>query len=338
MTTSKNISLQDFYIHFDLENNLHEIPIEQSIITEQALKTILEQLNEKLFDNKLELQIFIIPPENWGLIKKFWIWVVIAGSYLLWNMTPDITNGIIMWLWDWRELKDYVRDWIVDLRILVKWFLEKENVVLESAWIQHLEFYEAYKAKNNFYNSALQNSNVKAIWFDKTNNFPIHRLDFFQRIADLSLEKFSFDPIDKYHKVLVISWINTEEDKHLVWQFKDRKIKKKFSAYMRDDDFYNFFLSKQIYLVNLLVKIRYFPKLNELWKIYIEKREIVKVYKYNWETFSDFPDNAEITDAPLEVFEINWISYTIKIDDKEEKDEKKKKEKKEADWQISFEF
>ena len=64
MSNSKSISLQDFYIHFDLENNLHEIPIEQSIVTEQALKTIIIQLNEKLFDNKLELQIFVYPPDN----------------------------------------------------------------------------------------------------------------------------------------------------------------------------------------------------------------------------------------------------------------------------------
>lgn len=326
--SNTNIILQEFFVHFDLENNLHEIPIEQSIITEQALKTIINWLNEKLFDNKLELKILVFPQENWSLLKKFWIWVVTVWSFIAWSMFSDVANWIIMWLWDWRDLKEYVKDWTIDFKILVKWFLEKDSSILEASWMNHLEFYELYKAKNQFYSQALDNPNVKAIWFDNSQNFPIQKLDFFQKMVDLSLEKFSFDPIDKYHNVLVISWINTYEDKYLVWQLKDKKVKRKFSAYMKDDEFNDFFLSKKIYLDNLTVKLRYYPKLNELWEVKIEKREIIKIYKYNWENFSDFPSYAEITDAPLEVFEINWMTYTIRNDEeKEDVKTKKKKEK-----------
>lgn len=337
MWNSKNILLQDFFIHFDLENNLHEIPIEQSIITEQSLKTIINWLNEKLFDNKLELKILVFPQENGSLLKKFWIWLVAGSSFIVWNMFPDVTNWIIMWLWDWRELKEYVRDEIIDFKVFVKWFLEKDSSILEASWMNHLDFYELYKAKNEFYSQALDNQNIRAIWFDNTQNFPIQKLDFFHKMVDLSLEKFSFDPIDRYHNVLIVSWINTYEDKYLVWQLKDKKVKRKFSAYMKDEEFNDFFLSKKIYLDNLTVKLRYYPKLNELWKISIEKREIIKVYNYNWERFSDFPDYAEISDAPLEVFEINGMTYTIRDEQKEEKEEKKKKEKN-VENQMNFNF
>jgi hypothetical protein len=49
-------------------------------------------------------------------------------------------------------------------------------------------------------------------------------------------------PVDKYHKLIVVSSINTEEEKDLAWQFKDEKLKRRFQAYMKDEAFYEFFL------------------------------------------------------------------------------------------------
>ena len=53
-------------------------------------------------------------------------------------------------------------------------------------------------------------------------------------------EKLSrIDPIDKFHELIVVSSINTEEDKKLSWQVKDKKIKKIFAVYMSDKSFYD---------------------------------------------------------------------------------------------------
>jgi hypothetical protein len=49
------INIQDtfepFFIHFDLEGDKHEIPIQQSIITEQSIYTIVQEFNKHLFNN-----------------------------------------------------------------------------------------------------------------------------------------------------------------------------------------------------------------------------------------------------------------------------------------------
>jgi len=331
---TNSASIQNFFIHFDLENNQHEIPIDQSITTEQSIKIIIEELNKNLFNGNLEIKVFIYADEPWSLIKKFWAYVILpVWTFILGNMFPDISNWIIMWLWDGREVKEYIRDWTIEIKELVTWFFEKESSELEKIWISHLTYYKAFEAKNKFYGACINNKNVKAVWFDKTNDFPVNRNDFLSRISDLSIEKLWLQPIDKYHKLTVISWINTPEDKRLVWQFKDRKVKKKFSAYMKDDDFYNFFLSNQIYLVNIVAKVRYYPEITENGEIKFERREIIQVFEYNWESFSEFPKDAEITTAPLEGIDVNWKEIFI-----ENKEQDTSIKEKETVQQLSLNF
>ena len=229
-------------------------------------------------------------------------------------MFSDVANGIIMWLGDGKkELKDYVKDGTIEIVSLVKWFLEKDNYDLIDSWVQPEKFYRAYKAKNQFYQAALSNKSNKWIGFDSTENFPVQRNQFVRKISDLPEDLLGIEPIDKYHRLIVVSSINTEEEKDLAWQFKDEKLKRRFQAYMKDEAFYEFFLSESIYLKNLLVKVRYFFKKDENGVVGMWRKEILNVYLYNDIEFTKFPDDAKIEPAPL------WIE--IVDDSKDERED-----------------
>jgi len=211
-----------------------------------------------------------------------------------------------MWLGDGKkELKDYVKDGTVELASLVKWFLEKDNHDLMDSGIKTEKFYKAYKAKNQFYQSALNNVATRWIGFDPTENFPVQRNQFVRKILDLPEDLSDITPVDKYHKLIVVSSINTEEEKDLAWQLKDEKLKRRFQAYMKDEAFYDFFLWASIYLKTLLVKVRYSFKKDENGVIGMWRKEILNVYSYNDIEFMKFPHDAVIESAPLGMEMIN---------------------------------
>jgi hypothetical protein len=41
--------MESFFVHFDLEDNKYNIPISQSIITEQSMQTIIQEINKQIF-------------------------------------------------------------------------------------------------------------------------------------------------------------------------------------------------------------------------------------------------------------------------------------------------
>lgn len=292
--TIDKIFTEEFFVHFDLEWWKHQIPISQSIATEQSIQTIIQEINKHIFDNKLEIQIFIDPAEPWSHLKKtiIWIWIVIWS--IIW---PDIVNWAVMALWDWRDIKELTRDWTIQIKWLIKWFFEKSNQELIDWWINPDIFYKAYKAKNNFYKANIENREVKWIGFDQSENFPINRTQFWLRVLlDEKLSKI--DPIDKFHELIVVSSIITEEDRKLSWQVKDKKIKKRFDIYMSDKSFYDWFLKKPFMIKKMIVKVRYTLKRNEEWIIEIEKKEIIKVYEYNDTKIKELPKWATIEPAP----------------------------------------
>lgn len=67
----KQFTYEDFFIHFNLANNKHEIPVSQSISTEQSLNTIIQELNRQLFNNQIEIHLVVLPAEDGSLIKRF---------------------------------------------------------------------------------------------------------------------------------------------------------------------------------------------------------------------------------------------------------------------------
>lgn len=291
---------ESFFIHFDLTSNKHEIPIQQSIITEQSVYTIIQELNKQLFESKLELTVLVHPIEEGWLLKKICIWILSVVA--IW-MVPDTVNWIIKWLSWWKERKDYMENWTVLVKDMLQSFIENKNQDLVNNWISYDKFYKAYSAKNKFYHAAIDNTDVKGIWFSKEHNFTIPRNEFAYRTVDLKSKTSKIDPIDKFHDLIVVSSINTKEDRKLAWQVKDKKVKKRFDIYMEDNDFYEIFLSNPFYLKSILVKVRYYLNRDDEWDIQIEKKEIVQVYKYNDKSILEIPNDVKIEKAPRSIDE-----------------------------------
>lgn len=103
----------------------------------------------------------------------------------------------------------------------------------------------------------MQNQTVKGLGFDRSYNFPISKQTFYHRIIDLEIEKTFIPPEHRFHKLIVVSQINTEEEKKLARSVKDYNTKEKFSLYMNDEFFLALLLQEQIYVNTLVVKVRY---------------------------------------------------------------------------------
>lgn len=302
----KQFTYEDFCIHFHLANNKHEIPVSQSIATEQSLNTIIQELNKHLFNNQIEIHLVVLPAEEWSHRKKFGVWIYIATGFVLSQMFPYTLNGVIKGI-TWKEWWDYVEAWTIQIKDFVLWFIEKDNRDLVDIWVKPQQFYKAYEAKNKFYQSALSNDDVLWVGFNNSEHFPVKTWDFYYRIYDLKEINTWLEPIDKYHKLIVVSAINTKEDKDLAWQVKDPKIKKRFSVYMKDDDFYEFFLDNPMYISSMLVKVRYHLTRDNNEHITIERKEVIRVYHYNSKIFFPIPKDAKVVPAPIMTYDSNWV-------------------------------
>jgi hypothetical protein len=298
------LQIEELYIHFDLNGDIHEIPINQSIITDECIKLIVEQINQNIFEWKLKIEIFIYPPIEWSHLRKYWFMIASWVGLIIWSIAPDLVNWLVMGLWDWREVKEYVRDWTVYMKDLVIGFLSKDNNELKNNSIDYHTYYKAFEAKNKFYIAAISNEKTRGIWFDNSQEFPISRDGFNLRIVNLNDELEDVPPVDKYHELTVVSPINTVEDKDLCWQVKDkRRNSKRFSVYMKDDGFYELYLSQLFSLKTLLVKVRYIIKRNEDWDLQVIRKEIISVYKYNNTQLFPLPQGVEISRAE---WQIDW--------------------------------
>lgn len=289
-----------FHIYFDLDwENNHSLSIDNSIVTEESIRTIVFELNRIIFDNQLNISLDILPPSSWSYIKNFSIiWVV---TFIAWSMFSDVTNWISKWL-TWYEVKEHIEHVTIVMKDMVIGFLNKKNYDLVQSWIDYDWFYKMYDAKNKFYQEWLKNRKINAIWFMPNWRGKIPRDEFWYRIVDLKAKVSQISPIEKFHKLKVVSSINTREDKDLVRHVKDVISRsKRFTAYMSDQNFYDFYLNKPFFIDSLVVKMLYTVDRDENWELEIKKKEIITVYEYNEILFQSLPEYTIIEKAPYKL-------------------------------------
>ena len=293
-------------IHFELDNNEHQISIEQSITTEQSVKAIVHNIGSIIFWNNsnIKVSVSVLPAEIWSLKKKFSIWII--WSIVVSALAPDLINWVIAWLWDGRTLHEYVADW-------TKWvkdffstattnFISEKNQDLFNKWIFYWDFSEAYEAKHKLYYSSFSNEKTKWIWFSDDLVWVIPRNEFFYRMNESIIDKDWIEPEEKFHNLIVVSQIVSEKDKNLARKVKDildeEEERKSFDVYMKDEEFYLWFLKNPYAIKTIIVKMKYYLKRQEDWEIKVDKKEVVKVYKVDDRDISPLPPNAVITPAP----------------------------------------
>lgn len=291
----------DLYIHFDLEEGKHFIPIYQSIITEQSIERIIKNLSFNIFQWNVDVDIFVEADDEGWLVKKImlviWLWVAFAntdfGSWYIEELT-------------WKSVESYWRDLWKVTKIIIKeateWFFCKSSKDLIEGWLKVEDFYEAYDAKNSFYNAAIANKDVKWIGFECEHNFPIPRTDFLYKKVDLRKEKISDNHVDKFHDLLVVSSINIESKKNRMWDVMDKNTKEIFSVNMDDEDFYKMYFENKLLIQEFKVRIRYYISIDNYWKSSIEQKKIVMVYEYNGNVkLMTIPNNTIFEVAPYKL-------------------------------------
>ena len=295
-------------IHFELSDDAHQISIEQSITTEQSVKAIVHNIWNILFWNNsnIKIKVSVLPAEQWSLKKKFSISIIGFWARVIWNITPDLINWVVIWLWDWRSIEEYVAEWTTWVKDFFSTattnFISEKNQDLYNRWIYYNNFAEAYEAKHNLYYTSLLDQKTLWISFSDDLIWIIPRNEFAYRLNDTISDRDWIDPEDKFHDLIVVSPIVSEKDRKLTRRVKDildrDEAKKSFDVYMQDEEFYNNFLENPFVIDTLLVKMRYDLKRDENWEIKVDKKKIIKVYKYNNTEIYPLPTNADITPAP----------------------------------------
>lgn len=296
---------ESIVIHFDLENNSHDIPIEQSIYAEIAIQDIVHNIQELIFgsNKNIKLLVEVLPAEKWShkkrfLIKSIW-WIT---TFLIGAASSGILDGILLPL-TWKTVQERTTYWIEKLiPTITANFLSEKNQDLFNKWIYYWQFTEAYEAKHKLYYSSLLNEKTTWICFSDTLVWLIPRNEFAYRLKDSISDKDWPEPEEKFHELIIVSPIISEKDRKLTRKVKDildrEEERKSFEVYMQDEEFYNGFLQNPFVINTLLVKMKYDLKRKESWEIKVEKKRIMKVYKFNDTVVTTLPSDAIISPAP----------------------------------------
>lgn len=297
-----------FYIHFNLDWWKHSIPIHQSIITEQAVETIINNIATVIFDWNVELEIYIEPPENWWHIFKVLIttWVITLSVFNLAN--TELWSWIIEWI-TWKDTKTYWKNIWEAIKDTTVWFFSKNSHDLVEGWVCVEKFHDSYEVKNSFYKTAIANKDILWLWFCKWHTFLIDKNSFFYKTIELKKEKTSNKFIDKYHDLRIVSSINSEKEKNLMWQVKDKKSDERFWVNIWDEDFYNIYFSNNLLIREFKVRVRYYISIDNFWEEKIEKKEVIMVYEYNNSIkLMTLPKNISFDSAPYKLPEnYEWV-------------------------------
>lgn len=295
----------NFFIHFDVAT--HKIPIEQSIVTEQAVKIITDELNKNIFEGKLKIQIYSFSAIEGSKLKKFGATILVGGGFILGQLSPDITNGIVMGLGDGREVKEYIRDWTAgskniasDFILFTKNFFEKDPHSLEGAGLYKEQFYKAYDARNSFYTSAIDNQELKGIGFDNSEKFPISKDQFPYKLTDLRGIKRTIKR-RKIHILKVVSSINAQENAEDAWRVKDIKKGSTEYVYMKDTSFYKLYWDNDLKVHTMIAQVKYLIEDDGFGNLKFRDKgkEIEKVFDYDGNSLIPFPSNYQLEPFPL---------------------------------------
>jgi hypothetical protein len=262
-------------IHFDVPG--HYLSLETFTSTTAQTKAIIDGLNKEFYSGKLEYQLYILPPEEGSFKSKIGIAITVGG--IIWAFAAtDPGKGFIRGLTRhepeyWAEQAGvYVREKIenlrsgdtapvpplppdkmskVESRILVettKSFLQKDQSELNRIGVTPQKFYDAYEARNEFYQACLGSPDVRAIGFDETDRFPIKRKDFARLLVALGAreDEHQIVPWNVEIATLRVTSPNWDEnDTQRPWKARDIKNK---DRYFRIDDqqFWSFVHAKKI--------------------------------------------------------------------------------------------
>lgn len=240
-----------FYIHFDLTS--HELPLDTFIVTALKTKQIIDELNRNFFDNQIQYEFTVVPPQNGSFLSKLKVIVVVGGvvvAFLETDMGAAFVKGLTNHKPEyWTEeigkaLKENLRissdttksnQVICDLEAVVlvditKAIIMQETESLERVGINPRTFPKIYNAKSEFYSACANTKNLKGIGFEKAPNFPIKRDQFFDfQILQGLVEDEIEEPWLTGTAILRVTSPNWDRgDTNRNWKGRDSRDKERF--------------------------------------------------------------------------------------------------------------
>ncbi len=211
-----------FLVHFDVfdrekEVEEHSLALETFVVTAQSVEEILKDFNEKFFEGKFEIQVFVLPPEDGSFLKKLLVKIKKLGwaattVVVVVNQTAqflDTTIGKALF----KRVFEHEPTWFIEnfgkspeasKKIIqgTKNFLENPNDELTKNGIKVEDLPKSFAARNRFYKACQENKKIRAIEFCNEGNFPIKKADFVNYLTKDSEKKLP--PEEKIHQVFIL--------------------------------------------------------------------------------------------------------------------------------------
>ncbi len=316
MEQNKNNFLSDnLCIHFD--TNEHKIPIDVFVAAVNSVHNISKEISQKLFDNNIKAEIYIIPAEKGGFIE--WL------NYLLINHPAEIIIGkfgadfilkrisdkdlenwgkeILGIAWDecvreLKKIKENSENFALNTEIAFKLylyaitrFLFYDTAKLKQWNINPQDFPAAFIAKNQFYETCLQpNNGIKGIGYTRNHSFPVKRNEFTSYMAKVHVDD---EVYYKLQKVVITNPTIVDSDDPWIGKIITQNKKIKFNM---DDTYFKKLVMGGLCPIKSTNQddemIAYFEYRTIHYEDMKTKRIISakKVYQYNDKIFEKIPD------------------------------------------------
>ncbi len=301
---SETFDSSQLLMHFDTAE--HFLPADSYLITVKSLNNILNEINKRLFEGRLDCELLVFPHENGGFLsinglkitgikkaaKNTIITLGVLGGLVSFTET-DTFKGAVHGITG-KEMQHYetsknIGELIHDLIIGI---YKVENEDLKRKIPLEVNLDKAIKAKSDFYQMCWNSELIKAIGFDNTYNFSVPRNRFLYHISKDIIRPVESD-FHIYDAVLV-SPVNVPKDTK--WVLEDRVTKTKISAHMRDKSFragllngkYPLKETKDDDVLTILVE---YEKQERNGELEVKNTCIKTVYKFNNEDITPIPDD-----------------------------------------------
>ncbi len=249
---------EELCIHFDTDQ--HQIPLDVFLTTGISINKISKEFSKKFFDNKLNPEIYVVPPENGGfleildlIVSNHPVEVAVSGWFLNFLSERYTDNSLKAWadktgclIFDEleKEIKRILKakdNMLMDAKIALKLYMYSlSNFILADIntlknWnMTPREFRDSFEAKNNFYESCLQpNTGIKGVGCCRKHYFAVKRNEFSNHIT-----KLPANDDDVYYKLQKVIITNpTIVDDNTPWTGRLVSSNKKITFYMKDENF-----------------------------------------------------------------------------------------------------
>jgi hypothetical protein len=201
------------YLHFNTLDD-HTFPLNDFIKSAQATNKIIQDINTHIFQGSLDYELVVIPPKDGTFLTRLGVYLKVAtaaaifinqSSQLLERQVPiAFVEGLTG-----KTPVELARDFGKDISQALasndtkvptefvghvlgecaRGFLEKPEDLLNSKGITPETFNDGFRARNEFYQTCIENPKVMAIGFDATPNFPIQRSAFANQVVSVPEKK-----------------------------------------------------------------------------------------------------------------------------------------------------